>query len=182
MSFLKKIKKVLSLLSPWSTPPARKRGRKSIRRKPAAQHKLRRVKKLKRKTAALKRSSVRRGQAKNKKAASPKSSKKRPGIKKAAAKKAVRPAKQDKRTMVGEVTHYFDRIKVGAFTITGAPIAIGDTLEFEGRTGSFKQEITSLQINRKSVPSARAGDEVGMLVKKPVREGDYVFKSTETRR
>ncbi len=78
--------------------------------------------------------------------------------------------------MIGEVTHYFDRAKVAAFMITGAPVAIGDLLEFKGKTASFKQKVVSLQINRTPVPSARAGDEVGMLVKKPVREGDYVFK------
>ena len=81
-----------------------------------------------------------------------------------------------KKIMVGEVTHYFDRAKAGAFMITGAPIAMGDLLEFRGRAGSFRQKVTSLQINRVPVPSARAGDEVGLLVKKPVREGDYVFK------
>ncbi len=81
-----------------------------------------------------------------------------------------------KKVLVGEVTHYFDRAKAGAFMITGAPIAMGDVLEFEGKAGAFRQKVTSLQINRVPVPSARAGDEVGLLVRKPVREGDYVFK------
>lgn len=191
MSFLKKIKNVLSFLSPWGAPSKPSRRRKSKKRRPVKKGtKLRKkarpkaVKKitLKRrpeaKTTGVR--TVRKTAAAPKKKPAKKIATRSAAVKKPAAGKSVKiklkQAPAD-RVMTGEVTHYFDRIKAAAFVVTGASIALGDELEFEDKNGnSFRQKITSLQMNRKPIRSARAGDEVGMLVKKPVREGDYVFK------
>jgi len=88
----------------------------------------------------------------------------------------IQPSAKLKRLLVGEVTHYFDKVCAAAFQITGAPIRLGDALEFEGKGGVFRQEIKSLQINRVPVKSAQAGDEVGLLVKKPVESGIMSLK------
>ena len=94
------------------------------------------------------------------------------------AKKKAGPAKnvKVKRLLVGEVTHYFDRVSVAAFMLTGAPVALGDKLEFESSRGILPQKIISLQINRQPVKKAVMGDEVGLKVSGPVKEGDQVFK------
>ena len=81
-----------------------------------------------------------------------------------------------KRILVGEVTHYFDRAGVAAFMVTGAPVLLGDRLEFEGSQGPLTQKVLSLQINRNPVKKAVMGDEVGLKVSGPVKEGDRVFK------
>jgi len=195
MSFFKKIQKVLALLSPWHTAKPQKKSRKKTKKTKARS----RIKKIPAKATVDKKQPVR--QRKIKKATPKKVPEKikikaplkraAPEKKTAGLKKKMEPVKKNdgktirgaalktvklKRVLVGEVTHYFDRVKVGAFMVTGAPIALGDALEFEGKWGAFRQEIKSLQIDRVPVKSARAGDEVGLLVKKPVREGDYVFK------
>lgn len=195
MSFLKKIQKVLALWSPWGTvKPSKKRRKKtraaskkhankrSNKRHTAAEKKVlllkiskkitnkSPLKKVKEKTEAKKVVAARK--ALQRKITVPQT--KKTGVK-ATRGSALNKTKL-KRVLVGEVTHYFDRAKVGAFMITGAPIVLGDALEFEGKWGVFRQEIKSLQIDRVPVKSARAGDEVGILVKKPVKEGDYVFK------
>jgi len=188
MSFLKKIQKVLAMLSPWAAAKPVKRTRrakkksKKVTRKinqrefPQTKKIVRKVEKKqprkkikdkpKVKTVVLKNEITK----KTKKAAPAK--KLKAGT---ISKLALKPVKL-KRVLVGEVTHYFDRVKVAAFMVTGAPIVLGDALEFEGKWGAFRQEIKSLQMDRVPVKSARAGDEVGLLVKKPVHEGDYVFK------
>jgi len=195
MSFFKKIQKVLALLSPWAAakPVKKKRGKKTVRRRAAVNKKITVVSKkpivpLKPKKKQKSRVSSKPVKAKVRK--EPVQPKSKPGVKKSSlvpAKKRLpvkkapsaraQPAKL-KRVLVGEVTHYFDRVQVAAFMITGAPIVLGDALEFDGKKGVFRQEIKSLQIDRVPVKSARAGDEVGIQVKKPVREGDYVFKVT----
>lgn len=192
MSFLKKIKKVLAMLSPWgNSKPVKKSSRK--RKKKSASDKTKeriRQTSVKKKKVTRKKKLSRAAKSAERKPISSRSHKsvkpirrvelKKPIITKAkAVKKGPSPLVKSarlKRILVGEVTHYFDRVQVAAFMVTGSPIVLGDALEFEGKNGVFRQEIKSLQINRVAVKSARAGDEVGILVKKPVREGDYVFK------
>lgn len=197
MSFIRKIQKVLAMLSPWASvkSPAKKRKKRQKSPQARAQSKKTPVKKrstqkrapvvskkkpgLKKKTGTPKVKSppVKKIKALKKRP----SAQKKPSVKvkkneDAASRVPTLKTAKPKRILVGEVTHYFDRAQVAAFMVTGAPIILGDALEFEGKCATFRQEIKSLQIDRVPVKSARAGDEVGLLVKKQVYEGDYVFK------
>lgn len=86
----------------------------------------------------------------------------------------LRPASRE--VLVGQVEHYFPHVKAAAFVVEKGPIRIGDTLRFQGHTTKFKEKVRSLQVNRKPITVARSGDEIGLRVKKRVRQGDRIFK------
>jgi putative protease len=77
---------------------------------------------------------------------------------------------------VGKVTHYFDRLGVAVFEITDGALKVGDTAHVVGHTTNFTQPIDSIQVEHQSVPSASAGQSVGVKVKSPARQHDEVFK------
>jgi translation initiation factor IF-2 len=81
-------------------------------------------------------------------------------------------------TKVGKVTHYFGKIMVCALALQ-AEIKVGDTLRFTGGSTELTQTITSMQINKQAVESAKPGEDVAIKVKEPVRVGDLVYKVTE---
>jgi len=76
---------------------------------------------------------------------------------------------------IGEVSNYFAHVNVAAIKLS-APLKIGDTILIKGGENEFTQIVESMQINRKNVESANAGDEIGILVKEKVRKGYKVFK------
>jgi len=78
---------------------------------------------------------------------------------------------------VGVVMQYFAKAEVAAIQITDGEIKVGDTLRIKGATTEFTQKIDSMQIDRASVSSAKAGQSVGIKVKERVREHDRVFLS-----
>jgi putative protease len=77
---------------------------------------------------------------------------------------------------VGKVSIFFAKPSVAAVEITSGTIAIGDTIKIVGATTNFEQKIESMEIDRKPVPSASAGQSVGIKVKERVRPHDKVFK------
>jgi translation initiation factor IF-2 len=79
---------------------------------------------------------------------------------------------------VGKVTHYFGKIMVCALALQ-AEIKVGDTLRFTSGSTELTQTITSMQINKEAVESAKPGEDVAIKVKEPVRVGDLVYKVTE---
>lgn len=76
---------------------------------------------------------------------------------------------------VGTVTHYFDRPGVGAIELDEV-VELGDVLHFSGHTTDFRQQVTSMEVDHRSVELAGPGDEVAVKVEDRVREGDDVFK------
>ena len=92
-------------------------------------------------------------------------------------KPAPRPKPAEKEgKLVGEVTHFFSRIKVCVVKITAGKIAVGDQLRIKGRTASFVQKVQSLQIENNDVPWAGKGKLVGLKVDKKARPGSRVLK------
>ena len=77
---------------------------------------------------------------------------------------------------IGEVTHYFPKVKAAVVLIQEGELRIMDAVWIKGVTTDFKQSVASLQINRKEIQIAVRGDEIGMQVKKRVRAGDKVYK------
>ena len=49
----------------------------------------------------------------------------------------------------------------------------------QGHTTNFEQKIESIQIDRKDIPKAEAGQEVGIKMNERVRPHDVVYKLTE---
>ena len=77
---------------------------------------------------------------------------------------------------VGKVSSYFTNVEVAAIDLSGA-LKVGDKIHIKGHTTDFEQAVKSMQINRKDVKSAKAGDSVGIKVDERVRPGDIVYKA-----
>ncbi|MGD0328158.1 MAG: translation elongation factor-like protein [Minisyncoccia bacterium] len=85
------------------------------------------------------------------------------------------PKTKEKEGLVGKVTHLYRKIDVVIVKLSGS-VSVGDTLHFTGSGHDFEEKISSIQINHKDVSSAKKGDEVGMKISGPAREGDEVYK------
>ena len=55
---------------------------------------------------------------------------------------------------IGVVTHWYDKIGVGVVKLK-APLKVGDTIEIEHGEERFEEQVASLQIDHKNVPSAK---------------------------
>ncbi len=80
-----------------------------------------------------------------------------------------------KEKQIGEVSNYFEHVSVAAIKL-GAPLKVGDTVEFKGGETDFEQKVESMQIQHKQVNAAKKGDEIGIKVTGKVRKGYKVFK------
>ncbi len=76
---------------------------------------------------------------------------------------------------VGTVTHFFDHLNVAVLQLNER-IRVGDTLHFLGHSTDFKQDVSSLQIEHKSVNEGKPGEDVAIKVTQRVRPNDAVFK------
>lgn len=76
--------------------------------------------------------------------------------------------------LVGKITHFFTNIKVAVIKLSGT-LNVNDTIRIKGASTNFKQKIGSIQIEHKSLTSAKKGQDIGVKVKDRVREGDAVY-------
>lgn len=75
---------------------------------------------------------------------------------------------------VGEVTHFFAGPSAAVLKLS-AGLNVGDEIHIVGATTDLNESVTSMQIDHNSVEAAHPGDDVAILVKDRVREGDEVF-------
>ena len=78
---------------------------------------------------------------------------------------------------IGKVSGFFSRPVVAGIQLT-APLGKGDTVHIKGHTTDIEFTVASMQIDNVDVPSAKAGDSVGIKVDERVRPGDTVYKVT----
>lgn len=78
-------------------------------------------------------------------------------------------------TKVGEIIHYYDKIGVAVIKIS-SPIKVGDRIKISGHDKEFEQAITSMQVEHQNIDKAKKGDDVGMKVDQPAKDGDEVYK------
>jgi putative protease len=76
---------------------------------------------------------------------------------------------------IGEVTNYFSQVKAAAIKLS-APLKVGDKIRIVGGEKNVEMDVTSMQIDRKPVESAKKGDEIGLLVPEDIHKGYKVFK------
>lgn len=95
-------------------------------------------------------------------------------VKKAAKKSVAKPMIAKAQKPIGEVTHFFAKIKV-AIVKFQKPVSVGEEVNFKGATTDFKMIIKSMQYEHQPIKKAAKGKEVGIKVSKRVREGDEVF-------
>jgi hypothetical protein len=75
---------------------------------------------------------------------------------------------------IGKVTHYYTEIKVAIVKFKQS-VKVGVELQFKGATTDFKEKIKSMQYDHKPLKIAPKGKQIGIKVKKRVREGDEVY-------
>jgi translation elongation factor EF-1alpha len=78
-------------------------------------------------------------------------------------------------TKVGDIIHYYDKIGVAVVKVL-SPIKVGDRIKISGHDQEFEQEIASMQVEHQNIDQAKKGDDVGMKVDQPVKDGDEVYK------
>lgn len=88
--------------------------------------------------------------------------------------KLINRKKMAEEKEIGEVTHYYNKIGVAVIRITTGELKAGDTIHIQGHTTDFVQDVASMQIEHKDVSQAKSGDEFGVKVDQPVRDGDKV--------
>jgi putative protease len=79
---------------------------------------------------------------------------------------------------VGTVNKYFDKIGVGMVQVTQGELAVGDTIHIKGKSTDLTATISSMQVQRQPVQTAKPGDEAGIKLDSKVRQNDKVFKVT----
>ena len=83
-------------------------------------------------------------------------------------------AKLRKPKPIGKVTHFYTDLKV-AIVKFNKKVGVGAKVHFRGATTDFLETIKSMQLNHVVVKFAPKGKQVGIKVKKRVREDDLVF-------
>lgn len=103
---------------------------------------------------------------------------KRPAAKKKQTTKKKSPVKKVTKkegNLIGTVTHYFPHVQAAVIKLKG-PLVTGDTVKIKGHTTELTQMVTSMQIDRVTISSAKKGDEIGLQVSSRVRQGDKTYK------
>ncbi len=78
--------------------------------------------------------------------------------------------------LIGEVVHFFAKIKVAVIKLS-KPLSVGDSIRIiGGEDTDFSQDVGSMQVDHDKIEKAKKGKEVGLKVKKKVREGYKVYK------
>lgn len=104
---------------------------------------------------------------------------KKKALKKVLRKKRVaktRGIKKPKENIIGEVTHYFPKVRAAVIKLK-RPLITGDVVKIKGHTTDFKQSVTSMQIDRVAIGQGKKGQEIGLLVDSRVRQHDIVYKA-----
>jgi hypothetical protein len=80
-----------------------------------------------------------------------------------------------KLKIIGKITHYYPKISVAIVELNDE-IFVGDRILIKGTTTNFEQVVESIQIEKRNVDKASAGQKIGLKVKDRVREKDIVYK------
>ena len=76
---------------------------------------------------------------------------------------------------IGQVTHFFSKIKVAVLELT-LPLVVGDRILVKGPLTDFEQTVNSLQIDHKEIQGAEGGQSIGLKLVQLAREKDLVYK------
>ncbi len=87
--------------------------------------------------------------------------------------------KEKNEKIIGRVTHYYNKIGVAVIELTEGGVKVGETLRFQGGERDFEQLVESMQNEHEEINEAKKGDDIGMKVNEPVREGYVIYKVTE---
>lgn len=77
---------------------------------------------------------------------------------------------------IGQVTHFYNKIGVAVVAVNKGALSVGDIVHFKHNGHEFEQTVQSLEIDQQPVQSIKAGQEAGLKVIEPVKEGWEIFK------
>ena len=78
-------------------------------------------------------------------------------------------------TKIGEIIHYYDKIGVAVIKVL-SPLKVGDRVKISGHDKEFEQILASIQVEHQNIDQAKKGDEVGVKLDEPAKDGDEVYK------
>jgi translation elongation factor EF-Tu-like GTPase len=76
---------------------------------------------------------------------------------------------------IGSVAHFFSKINVAVIDLK-LPLSVGDKIAIKGPLTDFDQTVDSIQIDKKIIPRAQAGQSIGLKLAQQARERDIVYK------
>jgi hypothetical protein len=77
---------------------------------------------------------------------------------------------------IGTVTHWYDKLGVAVVKLT-SKLAKGARVKIKKGEEEFEDTVSSLQIDRKDVDSAKKGDDAAIKLSQRAREGSEIFLS-----
>ena len=76
---------------------------------------------------------------------------------------------------IGRIEQFFEKISVAAVKLSDS-LDIGDIIEVGSEEEAIRQRVESIEIDKKSVSHAEAGNSIGIKLKWKVNKGDNVYK------
>lgn len=80
-----------------------------------------------------------------------------------------------KEKSIGKITHYFNKAKVAVVKLSDS-LVLDEKIKVMGGEKEFTQKVKSMEIDGKKISKAKAKQDIGMKVSKPVREGYKIFR------
>lgn len=77
--------------------------------------------------------------------------------------------------VLGEISHYYDKIGVAVLEIKNGSLKVGDTIKIVGHGADFSQTVDSMQEEHEAVEEAKKGVSVGLKVDQKVQKGAQVY-------
>ena len=78
-----------------------------------------------------------------------------------------------RKTEVGKVIHYYDKIGVAIVRLSKS-LTVGGKVKFEKGNYSFEQIIESMQLDHKPISEGKSKEEVAIKVDQAAKEGTIV--------
>jgi len=76
---------------------------------------------------------------------------------------------------IGSVAHFFAKINVAVIDLK-LPLSVGDRISIKGPITDFDQTVDSIQMDRKNITRAQAGQSIGLKLSQEAKEHDVVYK------
>lgn len=85
-----------------------------------------------------------------------------------------------KKHFIGKVYHYLPKIKVALIKVS-SKFKVGENIVITGpATGIIKTKIKKIELNKKSISTAKKGQEIGLKIHEKVRNNDEVYVVRES--
>jgi putative protease len=82
------------------------------------------------------------------------------------------------KKLIGKISHFYPKISVAVLDLEDT-LRVGDRISIERESGTFEQNVDSMQIEHENIREAKKGQSIGLKVIDKTREGAKVFKVIE---